>query len=1572
MPFHRTQLGIPLPSQRRPAAGPAHVQTDISAAPPPARTAASRSIFSRKTDPGTAEARAGSTRSVERSGISKTTDISVERPSALPKPSNPVPRARPGMAEQAGPDPSSRSAFGYSRPTPKPSLSSVGGSAVGGSAEVKSTRNVLRRKPSIISDHSSRTRGRSRPPAPASSQTSGRGPSEKSAISLPGGYVDPFPGALLGTALPPITASRRVVTRADVDEDRAERSTGGDRGDRDVPHQLATHDLPPPAAPPYTSAGSPSTRYTDSPGPFSRTSTPTSVSSYSPGVTSASKLAPRLRHPSPTRSRPPVTRRAGVSSGDEAPGSLDANGLPSLRESLTSSSSGSTVKPAERPERHEESARVKKRLSPPPPSPPMRKSSMKFSRSRTVRADLKTEARPTPDQPSHLPTVFPSDVQTSPARQQVPAPRVVAPRRPSRDGAPDLQSFANPPPPVIQSNLRRLPSSSHRRRGSADLSAKAAVPAKQTILSRNPSPSPSSLHVPPPALAHGLSPSNTPDLRPATDDRSPVKGTSPSRLSPARSTSRFGLFTRRAKTIPDPAMSAAPTKLSKKGPAAGTGHEGYGRHAVRGRSGSVTSATGSWPRSNSAGSAYGFAPQGPASRKGSVGSKNGQDSDGFLSDRLEPVVITGGRSGADNVGAEMVRSESTQSSVAGRPSVESDNSGSTQFSSHSGASVRSKEPSRSNQAAARILRGPMGVFAGRSSRRPSDSSEKGARDDLPTLAARRSLHRPQLLNDVAPLKIPPPLNTSATPPSSLGSHDTSLYSLAPPTDSSLRQEDVSEGREGNWLRPREAETRSKSPRRWNFLQRSQGVPQTPPEVTESQPAVARRAPSRPMAHYALAESTGQVDNDVLSELMHETGPAADREVADADEQAYASYEASPTRLERAQSTLLPDPPALPVDFVNSRPASPKVLLRAPDPPSPAPVSSEAPPPKRSRLAPVGRIPRVVSTRDRQHEAPPNVFSRAFAQAQPPRLSAVNPTFTQAESASATPPEDSASRASTYDLGTESPSMGVFGHHDRQAGQRGGTRENSAHLMTGSNSKAEFLTFPPRKDSDLSYSSSSGTATSATAHAIMLEAHPPPTEEDIWREYDDLIDDVLSPTPLKPSLPRSRAGLSASTRTQPQQRPAVRSSDALTVPPSPTTALPMTPGTRPSPHRTSSKLHLSVHSSTMPDTPMSFTDLFAGYGERNLSTVGMSDVGTNASKNPRPDLHHRESESSCISESSDEGTVSPHTTPGSSSAQEPPNGLDSEMSLRFGALMTSRWLSFGRVLFSPAHAEMSQAPSSGRQDRLLILDGLCNDDWSFYCALTYPNATVYNLSASRASGGVSPKKRESGALQSPLNHRQIYHPCIDNPFPFPKGFFSAVVFRFAVASSELAYRNAISECKRVLRPGGHLEVSVLDLDMMNMGQRARRAVMMLKVRMQVADPAVSLKPASDNIQRLLGRRGFENINRCVLGVPAAGKVAASEAGSREGSSGKNDVSLSELLLDTTRQGDERITEMVAKVGRWWYTRCYEMGSLPDGDVSRSIWNDRALLRECEKRKTGFRLLICHAQKPLAPKRRTVSV
>jgi hypothetical protein len=201
----------------------------------------------------------------------------------------------------------------------------------------------------------------------------------------------------------------------------------------------------------------------------------------------------------------------------------------------------------------------------------------------------------------------------------------------------------------------------------------------------------------------------------------------------------------------------------------------------------------------------------------------------------------------------------------------------------------------------------------------------------------------------------------------------------------------------------------------------------------------------------------------------------------------------------------------------------------------------------------------------------------------------------------------------------------------------------------------------------------------------------------------------------------------------------------------------------------------------------------------------------------------------------------------------------------------------------------------------------------------------------------------------------------------------------------------------------LEMMIMDLDMVNMGNRTRKAVRRLKERIFVTDPSVSLTPVSDNIQKLVGRKGFENLSRCIVGVPVAGTLLRSSDTSssdqsatavttpatavtdspallstastrRRPLSDDVNVSLGDLLSDPSpsASNDEAIAKTVARVGRWWYTRCYETSVLPDGNLDFSIWADRRVLRECQKRGTGFRLLIAYAQKPSEMKRRTASV
>ena len=188
------------------------------------------------------------------------------------------------------------------------------------------------------------------------------------------------------------------------------------------------------------------------------------------------------------------------------------------------------------------------------------------------------------------------------------------------------------------------------------------------------------------------------------------------------------------------------------------------------------------------------------------------------------------------------------------------------------------------------------------------------------------------------------------------------------------------------------------------------------------------------------------------------------------------------------------------------------------------------------------------------------------------------------------------------------------------------------------------------------------------------------------------------------------------------------------------------------------------------------------------------------------------------------------------------------------------------------------------------------------------------------------------------------------------------------------------------------MAILDLDMLNMGNRGRRAVRGLKTRMQVADREVVLGSVSDVMLKAVGKRGFSGIKSCNVGVPVASAISPSSSlrSTQQGQSTSHEqkqsqeLSLTDLLRSSSTSNpntsstanseaaDEAITKMVAKVGRFWYTRCYESLVMGTDGRGESIFEDRALLEECEKWNSSFKLVVAYAQKPVQGRRRTNSV
>ncbi|KAL9094568.1 MAG: hypothetical protein Q9165_003127 [Trypethelium subeluteriae] len=1195
------------------------------------------------------------------------------------------------------------------------------------------------------------------------------------------------------------------------------------------------------------------------------------------------------------------------------------------------------------------------------------------------------------------------------------------PVRPSRDGTPTLGS--REPSPIVQSNLSPFFNSYHKRQSSSETKIVSNSPNKSSdsissskndvrrarlqkpanFSSRNPSPAtvPHSRSTTPldmPVDPSVAAPSNAQASRSSSESQEAIATSGADNHNKA---SRFGFFSRRTKGDNAAALER-PKREARKGPMAGTGHEGYGRRPLRGRRVSVSS-TDSIGRSPSTDSAAGSVGGSMSNRKSSFGS-NGGDSpmDEFLSERLTPVFLRGegGSIKSDRTSWDFVSSTSDPST--------------TQLSE--GASTRSSE-------------------------------------EKPSLPPKSKLR---------PFRSPSPLKgrlLGQQPLEHTGNGHTNPVSV----------KDV------NKSKTEQGKTTSKAVKRWNFFQRTHNSSKKEQEVSKPNHD-ARQHIDNLGPHYAMINNEERLDMEDLDRMMQDgegyssveetdytpmqsglpidilSKPSAPFEEVNRRSDERPIDNADPTRASRRQvhSILLPSPPTLDRPFaaqdrltkVDLRPpreapnstskgstvlkdvskvihepsARSKTILKTTLPPS-EPIYSpqESPsdsPGRPSRLAQVGRIPQVVSKRDRDRKLPNQSFSRPFINNQP-RPNVNNKAHADHVNSSKSPSK--ARRESTADIGPPRKSESGKEAVGRSQAIAAATSVCAADVTN----PPEFFSFPPRQNSELSYTSSSGNGSfPGQPWLFSPRTAAAPASEEVWNEYNDLIDDVLSPIDEPCS---AKSALGAPFQYQTTSSPNHRASkdacveqgeaiadnegdtDAFADPIRRSSTAPLT--TTHSRQQRSSFLS-ALHSDGTRES--GFTELIKGYAERNLSvsserkkdrlslppSTRPSSTATRFSLSPT-------AQSPVSSSHSRSATATEFSLPAPTTTKPVKRESEDRMeeaNLRFGALMTSKWLSFGRVLFSPAHSEIKD----GKNNRVLIVDGL-GKDWSYYCALTYPKATIYNLGSTPTSSQTNPRS----SWQSLPNHRHIHHASISHPYPFPRGFFAVVIFRFPIGASEATYRAALSECKRVLRPGGHLELSVLDIDMVNMGSRARRAVRQLKMKMQAAQRDVCLKPKSDSMIRLLGMRGYESINRCMVGVPAAGILgtpvsspASSENGDKsastcgsdkakqepkdktstgQGAQAKNEPRKSNASFGDifkanpdTKDSGVGIAKMVARVGRWWWSSCYETPFLSEENASKSIWDDPAFLRECEELGTSFKLLICYAQKPNMAVRRTVSV
>lgn len=1274
---------------------------------------------------------------------------------------------------------------------------------------------------------------------------------------------------------------------------------------------IAQPDYVQPTTPNLPSTATPSTRYSESPGFWSsRNTTPMSMSSYSPGLVQS--ISPKQRFTSP---------RSGQSSSwlrkpqdARSPEPFDPSKYPGRNETTLSAGPVISTPPSSQVVEglHLEKKRTKKG-DPPPITPPPRKSSTKFS---SPHKSLKGSKKPAKVAQSTDASSIPQEDALRFTRE---TQNQHTPERPSRDGVVFLSDNHTSSSPPVQNHVGQFYSN-------------VSISSGQVF----PGPPDSRLEPDQPSLRHAgqMIPDLGPPLRSPVSNAERIASRAGSKTSLANSEdSRYTIGGQQAYQggqVGSPQRVTAEKKASRFG-----FWDKKMRSKNKATRGKRLSVGGPQTQRGTSTSTSNSASASVTSLRTNASSGAESEMDDFLSQRLEPIILRGGGG-----------------PLGSHPNLSTD--------SHADKSKLSHSEIRGAQQSA------------------LSSSNVGYRSPEKSIALSTSSTNDSIITDY--------------------SDHRSRNFLTPASEAST----ITKA-----LRPTAQEKKPKASR-WNIFSKNKKLfkgtteAEAPPKMSV---AVAPVPDARPLAFYAMDDPESDIEEAGMYDDMFEQGHRLSWAVADPS----PNFREAPRRQLRRQqgfSILLPSPPVKPSEF--QRPPSPRVFFQQRDPARSTDQNTWPSPTHQLRSMQVSQAP-IVSP-DHGQQIPSNVrsFSRPFGQDDvPPRLEASsNQPLTFVDSSldgtdtyrtlyrrsQTVPPYHSEARQHVSQPEVWDPSIGhgLFDYSPRTASEIPAplTPKTQTHASTGARIRQDEVW---REYDDLIDHVLSPINSLKDTGVSFSQVDELPRHWMVGNEYrDNFIDDMPAPLSLKPVRPAYTTGHDSFS-------PLSSRESALVMPISassnPSTLFPplVNSNSSESVRLRRSRITSALRSSTTPSEPLSDP------GHAETDEIGSV---SNLHRRPQDDVDQHDGDTSSvldldnIPEAAENISHQLNTTM-LDIAERDRDGPIALSNLRYGALMTSRWLSFGRVLFSPAHDRLQNSVS----DRILVIDGLGNDDWSFYCALTYPNATTYNLS------GRDPfltQRPGNSDWKTPINHRNVNHANLSEPFPFPRSFFTVIVFRYPVAMPEQTLKTAISECKRVLQPGGFLELSVIDLDMVNMGNRTRRAVRMLKTRMSVADPSVCLKPAVDNIQRLIGRRGFENLNRCIVGLPVAGAVGSlgsesSRASNRSSGDRFSDVgavagsphpsrntkginrarmsdqnfSLSDLLADHSSAGDEKLADVIAKVGRHFFSRCYEWAVLPNGDLERSLWSERAVLRECERRGSSFKLMIAYAQNPAEDRRRTLS-
>ncbi|KAH6670631.1 hypothetical protein B0J14DRAFT_485854 [Halenospora varia] len=258
------------------------------------------------------------------------------------------------------------------------------------------------------------------------------------------------------------------------------------------------------------------------------------------------------------------------------------------------------------------------------------------------------------------------------------------------------------------------------------------------------------------------------------------------------------------------------------------------------------------------------------------------------------------------------------------------------------------------------------------------------------------------------------------------------------------------------------------------------------------------------------------------------------------------------------------------------------------------------------------------------------------------------------------------------------------------------------------------------------------------------------------------------------------------------------------------------------------------------------------------------------------------------------------------------------------VMAIKLLNGGRLIAAPVAKRLARLSSMGPtttgapRDRARILDlgGQATCDWAWHCAAEYPNTKVYTVTTKAL------RQLSNSNIRGPKNHRQI---AVDSlvKLPFKDNQFDLIsareiysILKQKAGNGQDEWDACLKECMRVLKPGGYLEFSIMDSDIVNAGPQglAKSVEFGFNLNTLGYDP----QPTKLWLGRLK-RAGFTNIKRAWTFLPMGAKIE-DKVINRDSMGVEVKLELEAMVSGST----ENAASICGIVGGWawekWLLRC----------------------------------------------------